>query len=447
MIQILIFLLSVGILITIHELGHYFFARLFKVKVLVFCIGFGPKLFGFKTKSNEWRISAIPLGGYVQMFDENAPTSLSLTDQEKKMAFNSKPAYQKILIAFGGPLFNILFAIIIYYFFASSGVQQLKPIIADINPSIVKANHIDLKPGDNIQKINNILVTSWSSADDLFESLAKNSNVVHLQVKNKGVVRNVNLNLTELKTRYPDTLYLETLGFYPISYLPVISYIEPHSVAYSLGLKVNDRIAKVNGQEMKNWFELAAIIKSSPGEQLATEIIRDHETIKLSIVPSTENSQGNLIGKLGIMPSIDEDQLQKNTFIQKYDSLAALSYAASACYNLVSLNLSGLMSIISGKSSIYNLGGPVSIAKVGAGAFGAGFKQFFSFLALISMGLAVINLLPIPALDGGHILIYVIEWIRGDKIPTSIQTLIFKLGFIFVISISLIAIYNDILRF
>ena len=438
---ILSFLITIGVLVIVHEFGHYIVARAFKVKVITFSIGFGPKIFNFAGKHNNWTISLIPLGGYVRMLDEREG---DVHDGYKHLAFNRKAPWKKILIALAGPVFNILFAIIVYYAVALNGVSNLKPIVASVNPQFQIAEAKLFKPDMQISSVNGSPVTSWNEVDLLFHKAVKKNSIVKLGINN--VESELILNLAKLRQNYNKNMYLETLGVYPYSFLPIISYVEPNSPAYKAGIKIDDTIIAINELPTNNWFYISYIIRQSVDKNITLKIKRDKEEQIIKIRPVLENNDGELYGKVGIMPTLDETQLAKNSYTQKYGILNGWAYAVNSCYSIIAINISFLGEMISGKMSLTNLGGPISIAKAGKNALHDGFKKFVDFLALISLGLAIMNLLPIPVLDGGHIVIYLVEWVTKKEVSYKTQMMIFKLGFVFIISLSVFAIYNDILR-
>lgn len=442
--SILAFLITILIVVIVHEFGHYIFARLFKVKIFVFSVGFGPKLFSFKGKYNEWRLSTIPFGGYVKMLDEREGP---VAKADQPFAYNNKKPYQKIIIASAGPIFNLLFAAIVYYCLAISGVPELKPIIASVNSEVAMLNNISFMPGTKINKINNALVTSWSGADRVFNRMAKYYELINLNVTTPGLqTRTITLNIKQMRKHFSQGLYLESLGLYPASYLPIISYVEPNSPAMHSGLQLGDQIVAINNIKMNNWFNIASYIKQTADQIVTIDVLRNNQTIGIKVRPEITDNDGHVAAKIGIMPTLNDKELLQNSIVKKYSYISAFGYAINSCYSVISLNLSSLYDIFSGNGTLSNLGGPIMVAKVGGKAFSLGIKEFVNFLALISIGLALINLLPIPVLDGGHVLIYLVEWIIGKEVSYSLQNIIFMLGIILVVGISFIALYNDLLR-
>lgn len=443
MISILGFLLTIALLVVVHEFGHYIVARLCNVKVISFSVGFGPKLISWQGKHNEWRISLIPLGGYVKMLDEregNVPSNL------KHLAFNNKPPIQKILIAFAGPFFNILFAFLAYYALSIYGVSSIKPIIESSHPTPLVANLEKLPIPSQIIAIDGIKVNSWSQAEKTFKEEAKNKNILNVSILNNNQTKNFEINLTKYKANNDD-VGLYNIGLYPIKYLTSVAYVEPQSAADIAGLKPQDKIININNEKITSWFQISNYIQQSPSKILNLIIQRNDKQISIKITPtSSTNDNGQIIGKIGIMPNLDLTMIKQNSYIERYSFISGLSYATNQSVNIITANLNMIGSMLSGKISWHNVGGPVSIAQASGNALHQGFKSFIDLLALISIGLAIMNLLPIPVLDGGHIVIYTIEMIIGKQIDVKTQQLIFSIGMIIVLAISMMAIYNDVLK-
>ncbi len=335
MLSLLAFLLTIGILVVVHEYGHYLFARMFRVKILTFSVGFGPKIFSFKSKANEWRLSLIPFGGYVRMLDEREGV---VAENEKHLAFNNKNPYQKILIALAGPLFNILFAVLVYYVIAQIGVTQLKPVISRINPTLlqntIKAN---MTIPSRIIAIDGQQTSTWNEANKQFNQAVINKTHFNMQLQPD---QTVSIDSTILKQHFGKNAYLETIGIYPVQYLPIISYVEPHSVADKAGIQVNDKIVAINSKNVTDWFAVADAIKMAPGETLELKIQRGKSNLVYKVIPeSKRDNNEQIIGVLGIMPSPDVDLLKQNSFTQKYDMLQSVGYAFNEGYNVIWFNL------------------------------------------------------------------------------------------------------------
>lgn len=375
------FLLTIGILVVVHEFGHYIFARIFKVKVISFSIGFGPKLLKWNSKHNEWCLSAIPLGGYVKMLDER---EAAVPHHLKQFAYNNKPPYQKLLIAFAGPLFNILFAFIAYYCLGLYGIYTLKPVIESVRPTAIVKNISAITPGNTIVSINNNPVYSWSDADKVFAKEINRTTLLNFKLKNESGSKDYAFNLTKYKDNVDDYDSLTSLGLYPIKYLTTVNYVEPQSVADSAGIKEGDIILKINNQSIQNWFELSDTIRNNPSNKLNFEIKRKNEILNLKIVPdSISDENGQIIGKIGIMPTLDSTNMYANSFIKKYTIFSSFGYAFDSSLYIFKSNITMITMMLQGKVSWHNIGGPVTIAKASEGALHQGVKAFVDLLALI----------------------------------------------------------------
>lgn len=430
------FIIVLTILVFVHEFGHYLVARLCKVKVLVFSIGIGPKIFSWQGKHNEWRISSIPLGGYVRMLDlREAQVSSELLNQE----FTNKPHYQKILIALAGPVFNILFAILVYFALALYGIDKLKPVIFDTAPQ-----YSFITPGSQITSVNQHPTTSFEQANDLVAKYAKNNTPLKIQL-NDTKHSILSIDVTQI-AKHGKELSLFDIGLYPVHYTTTIAMLERNSPAWTANLKEDDSIVKIGDTDIKTWTQLTQIIKQHPDTTLNFTIQRNNEYFTTDIHIQAINENNKTIGKIGIMPQIDTSLLKQNTYTEHYSFLSATTYAIQTSYSVVALNLTGIYQLITGKSSWHNMGSAISIAKASNSAAKEGITTFLNFLAMFSIALGVMNLLPIPMLDGGHIVIYTLEMISRKKISNQTQEKIFKIGFILLIIIMLLAVYNDIIR-
>ncbi|MCX8514580.1 MAG: RIP metalloprotease RseP [Burkholderiales bacterium] len=443
MITIIIFILTISILVIIHEMGHYCCARLFNVKVINFSIGFGPKLFSFRSKSNLWSIGAIPLGGYVRMLDAREG---DISAEDKPFAFNYKPPYQKILIAAAGPFFNLLFAFCLYYGLGLNGITNLRPVILSLNPEVAQINQINIPPNSIINSVNGVKIDSWEGLNNVLHQLAKKTSNFNIVYTYNQQQQQLNVDLAKQIKRYSANLNFEDLGLYPFKYDTTIGYIEPDSSAYKAHLEVGDKILAVNSQPILNWFALVKIIQSSPTDKLILTIQRQHKIINLPIIPESYNNNDQIIGKVGIMPKFEDKLMHQYEVTHKYNVLSALTYALSSSLAIFNLNISSLLGMISGKISVHNIGGPISIAQASKQALTNNIKSYIDLLALISISLAFMNILPIPILDGGHIVIYILEWIVGREIAYRVQLLFFKVGFMLLFGVTILAFYNDILR-
>lgn len=436
------FIITISLLVVIHEFGHYIAARIFGVKVISFSVGFGPKIIKINSKSNEWCLSAFPLGGYVKMLDEREQT---VAEEQKHLAYNNQHPFKKIIIAFAGPFFNILFAFIALSWLGMTGISELKPVIESVNlsPLVINTAKTNLLPHSQITSINNQAVTTWQDANKVFTQQLHKTSKLTFNLNYESKPYSIKFDFT----KYIDNTKEQTLanaGIYPFSYLDTLSYVEPQSAAAIAGLQADDTILKLNNESIINWFQLSQIIRENPTEKLPIVFKHNESIVSTFVTPlSSIDENGQIIGKLGIMPSLNQISLAQNSFVHKYDFWGSLNFATTSCYTFIISNLQIINSMVNGSISWHNIGGPVSIAKAYGVAISHGFTEYIQLLVIISLSIAIMNLLPIPVLDGGHILIYSIEWIVGKQINKEIQHIIFLIGFILIMFVTLLAFFND----
>lgn len=445
-------LLSVfGILFTIlfvigtHEYAHFLVARLFKVKVLRFSIGFGKTLFSWRDKHNtEYVFALIPLGGYVKMLDEREG---KVAAEALPYAFNRQSFYKKCLIVLAGPCMNILCALGLYWLIMVIGFTTIKPIIGSIAPHSIAAMS-GLKPQQIITHVDGHPTLTWTSV--LLRLIAHVGNHDHLQlqvISSEQQVSHHALDLSQwqLNALTPDPL--GSLGIMP--FMPTIpltiGVVADASPASQAKLQVGDTILAINNQPLKSFGELTHYVNAHP---LATIILSIKRNEKIIQVPVTLASKQSFFfkktGYLGIAPELSSTQKWFHHI--QYSPLAAIPKAYQALYDLIYFNVVVFGKLITGKLSLQSLGGPITIFEGASDAFHLGLLSFINFLAFLSVAVGVINLFPIPGLDGGHILIYCIEAIIRRPLPDHIILNIYRLGFLLILFIFIQAITNDLLR-
>jgi len=445
-------LLSIlGILITIlfvigtHEAAHFGAARLLGVKVLRFSIGFGKALRTWRDREGtEFVLAWIPLGGYVKMLDENEGT---VPEHEKQFAFNRQPFYKKFLIVLAGPCANIVCAFLLYWIIFMVGFVTIRPIIGDVTPSSIAAK-AGLVAKQEIVSVDNYPISSWMNI--IFRL------VVHTGTADKVVFVTkipgqestqshlVNLTTWKLDSLNPDPL--DSLGLKP--YAPeiplVIGLIKPNSPAEQY-FKIGDKIIALNNKPIANWDELILFIASHPDEAISLKIERAGKTMTIPLViGSARNIFLTKSGYLGIAPKIviPPELLRKIQF----PPIEALQRAGQEIYDFTYLNLFLFAKILTGKISLQSLGGPITIFESAGSALNFGLIAFLGFLAFLSISIGIINLLPIPGLDGGHLFFQIIEAVLKRPIPEKLLATLYYIGFFFLFFILIQAISNDILR-
>lgn len=441
------FLIAISILVAVHEFGHFFVARLCGVKVLRFSIGFGPRVLRVSDRSGtEYAFSAIPLGGYVKMLDER---EAEVAEHERHLSYNSKPVRQRIAIAAAGPAANIILAFIVYWLLFIRGVVVFSPVIGEVIPDS-PAEHAGLAVGQEIVEVDGRAVQSHR---DVALALVK-------RLGETGEIRIV--------TKYPqDTLVYETPVKIeswlsrveepdPIKGLGIEWYFPPlarelgkivrGSPAAQAGLRAGDVVLTADGEAVPDWEAWVKIIRRKPGQSIALSVQRGDEVLSLNLVPKAiQDSEGRPVGQAGVFPRA-QPMPESMRRVQTYGFLPAVIEALHETQESILFVFTSLKKLIFGQISIKNLSGPIGIAKVAADQAQYGFWAFMSFLAQVSVVLAVLNILPIPVLDGGHILYCVIEWVKGKPLSERVQLAGVKAGMALLLCVMVVAFYNDILR-
>ncbi len=444
---ILATIFTLGILITIHEWGHFWVARRCGVDVLRFSIGFGKSLWLHKGKDGtEYSVSAIPLGGYVKMLDEregNVPEHL------KSRAFNNKPVIQRIAIVAAGPLVNLLFAVLAYWLMFVVGVSAVVPVVGGIEANSISAK-AGIPVGAEIVAVDGYSVRSWDDINLRFASHIGESKQLSVAVLTSASANRkvFELELDSWNVDIENESPLSAMGIRPFrpEIKPVLGQIVAQGAADQAGLQVGDVIQKINAIHIDNWMELVEIIQQSAGLPLDVTIERSASVLLLRVTPESRVLEnGDVQGVIGAgvkAPEWPESMLRT---IQ-YGPVEAVGVAFNKTVHMVGLTLDSIWKMIEGVISVKNLSGPITIAKVAGASAASGFEPFISFLAYLSISLGVLNLLPIPVLDGGHLLYYGIELITGRPVSEKIQVIGFKLGMALLLSLMTLAIVNDFLR-
>lgn len=420
------FLILVGILVWFHELGHFLFAKLFGVKVEVFSIGFGPSILEKKIGETSYRISAIPLGGYVKLFGEEG-------DENSPQAFSAKPNWQKILIGFAGPMFNIILTIAL--FTAVFSIKRELPaylfepvIVGQVSEGSI-AQSLGIKRGDMIIEINSKRIQNWKSLQDELSKMIFNKNW-EVKVKRGNDILTLKLSGASLSKSG------KTFGIEPLME-PVIGKVAPNSPASQVGLKPGDRILSINSKPISSWQELTLAIKTSKSSKLEILIKRDNQNLNITIVPTKDPRTQTPI--IGIAPQIKTSTVE-STLSQ------AFSKAIDKTIELTVLTFRALYELITGGVSINSLGGPITIAQLATDSAQQGIATFLYMMGLISIQLAIFNLLPLPVLDGGLILLYAMESIRRKPFSVRFKELWLKVGYAFIIGLTVVVFLNDLVR-
>ncbi|BAF61625.1 RIP metalloprotease RseP [Candidatus Vesicomyidisocius calyptogenae] len=434
------FLITTSILTTVHELGHFLVAKKFNVKVLRFSIGFGKILTSFKYGETQYTLCALPLGGFIKMLDEN---ETSVERSEKHRAFNQQNVYIRIMIIVAGPIANFILAIILYTVVFAIGVTGVKPIVGTLEtPSIAQQSGI--KKGDQLLSINGISTPTISEFSMSFiQSLNKTPLYINV-ISDTSNLRKLKLNLSGDFLSNPEQGIDRYLGFkFAMPKLEaIIDQIMPNSAASIAGLQINDKILSENHTHIDSWSDFVNTVQNNPNKKINLRVERDDNIINITLIPKIENG----LVKAGVNVLIPNNYLDEWLVLVKKNIFDAFIEANNKVYQLILLNLRMIKKMIIGNVSLDQINGPISIANYAGKSAQVGFVTFLSFLAIISIGLGLLNLLPIPLLDGGHLFFYLIELIKGSAVSRSFQQVLTRFGLFVIILITVVALYNDLSR-
>lgn len=444
------FVLAIGILVTIHEFGHFWVARKMGVKVLRFSVGFGKPLWTKKAgpDQTEYVLACIPLGGYVKMLDEREG---DVAENELDKTFNRKSVWRRFAIVAAGPMFNFLFAIVAYSLIYMIGIAGVKPVIGDVS-SPSPAYSAGIRAQDTILSVNGIETPSWEKARFtlLEESVGAESIEIEVERANFQIVKTT-VDISQLQILQKEKMDLMgELGFsaWRPNIAPVIDEVVAGGAAEAAGLLANDKIVVLAGEKITNVHRWVELIRANPGKPLDVVVLRDNQKVTLEITPKIRTEKGESYGFIGVMNRIEipDDIRQKMAVTERYGPIEALGQSIDKTWRMSWLTLRVLGKLVVGEASVKNLSGPITIAQYAGISAQVGFEQFITFLAIISISLGVLNLLPVPILDGGHLFYYLIEMLKGSPVSETTEVVGQKIGVVLLFGLMSIAIYNDLLR-
>lgn len=446
LLTILSLLVALSLLIAVHELGHFMVARWSGVKVLRFSIGFGKPLWQrrFGRDQTEYTIATIPLGGYVKMLDEREG---EVPEHELHRAFNRQPLYKRSAIVVAGPLFNFLFAIIAYWLMFVIGVSGIKPMLGEIEAGTL-AYEAGLRAGQEIIAVDGEKTPTWQSAVEAIVPKMLLKEPVTLTVFEGGLTLEKQLQFSGIDaSSKPEALFARLgLSVYQPSIAPVIGQVVRGSVAEKAGLKSGDKVLLAAGQPIDDWRELVQIIAGHPGQPLQLVVMRDGAEKKIELTPKPTAGPDGPVGKIGAGVRVEPGLFESMRAELRHDVLSAFPAAVARTWEMSALTLKMIGEMIVGRASVENISGPIGIAQYAKQSAGAGVSQFLKFLGLISVSLGILNLLPIPVLDGGHLFYYLIEAVRGKPLSEQVEALGQRIGLAIIFALMGVAIFNDLAR-
>ena len=452
------FIFTIGIIVTIHEYGHFQVARWCGVKVIRFSIGFGKPLWRktLGTDQTEFVLAAIPLGGYVKMLDERElkaekeageTSDNDYSEADLTRAFNRQSVYKRIAIVVAGPMANLLLAILIYWVLFMQGVTGMLPIIGQVELNSIAAQ-ANLTTGEMIQTINNKEVKTWSEAGwMLFESALENEAVEIKAVNENNELHLHKLNLAGLgKEAESDILNEIGISVFRPEVLPILAQVLSNSAAEKAGLLTDDKVLAIDGLQTDTWSDVVNIVKANPNQALNFNIERQQKLISLTVTPEGVKENNVLIGKIGAGVKLDDEQLDKVMIKQYYSGIDSLGMSIAKTWKTSAFSLKMMWYMATGKASWKGISGPVTIANYAGKSADLGWKPFLGFIALVSISIGILNLLPIPVLDGGHLMYYMAEIIKGSAVSEQAMVLGQKIGFGLLGLLMILAIFNDVNR-
>jgi len=441
------FVIAIGILISIHEVGHFWVARRAGVKVLRFSVGFGKVLWSYQKKpdTTEYVLSAIPFGGYVKMVDEREG---EVRPEDLPFAFNRQPLRARAAIVAAGPLFNLALAVALFWSVLVIGETGIKPILGTIEQGTPAAG-AGFAEGDEILSVNDKVTPTWTEAlSVIIASALDGRQEINVSVKSIDDRQQIKtLKLVETDAENPEALY-KHLGFKPWSprLKPVIGQVLPDSAALAAGLQKGDLIISADDMLMHDWMQWVDTVKKHPGTTIKLLINRDDVLMLLAITPKPVQIEQRTEGKIGASVYVPEDLMKSMTVEYSLSPWAAIPAAFETTYYYSRTTLKMMGKMLIGKASVENLSGPISIAQYAGQSASMGLVHFLKFMGLVSVSLGVLNLLPIPVLDGGHLLFFAIEGIKGHPVSEKIQLMFQQIGLALLITLMALAMFLDVQR-
>ena len=439
------FIVALGLLVAVHEFGHFWVARRCGVKVERFSIGFGKAIWRRIGKDGtEYVLALIPLGGYVKMLDGRVD---ELKPGDEQYAFNHKSVWARMAIVAAGPMANFVFALFAFWLMFMIGVPSVKPVIDGVKPASIVAQ-AGIEPGMEIVGVGGEATGDWESVTyALLSHLGDESVQLKLKAVHTNYAFDKTLMLGSWQFDPEKESPITSLGIVPLGskVLTVVEAVVPNSASEKAGMQVGDRIKRVGEQEITEWSQFVLQVQQSPEQPLQVIVERGGNELTLTLLPDAKKVRGQLVGFVGLSPQLVPLPDEYRVLLQ-YGPLQALWHGAQKTWSLTTLTFDMIGKLVGGIVSLDNLSGPISIAKGAGSSADYGLVYFLGFLALISVNLGIINLFPLPVLDGGHLVYFLIEAITGKPVPEKIQEVGFRIGAAILMLLMGIALFNDFAR-
>ena len=436
------FIIALSLLVVIHEYGHFWVARRCGVKVLTFSVGFGKALWSRVGKDGtEYVLAAIPLGGYVKMLDER---EAEVPAELQAQAFNRQSLGARTAIVLAGPVANLLLAVVAYWLFFTLGLPGVKPVIGNITPDSPAAQ-ISLQHDDEIYAINGQNTPTWISASKILRGIADEGGIARIKTANKTY----ELAIPKAALDISAGKLLSQLGMIPrqLELLPVIGELSAQGVAQRDGLQSGDLILSMDGKQVDSWQHWVKLIQASPDQTVEIQLQRAGLVQSVLLTPGSVVAEGKAVGRIGAGVDVSQTPIPEAWQAKwQYGPITAIKYAIMETWDFSRRTLMGIIGMIRGKISSDNVGGPIAIAQFVGASAQQGLVTFIASLAMISISLGILNLLPIPILDGGHLAFYLVEWIRGRPLSDKVQFTAQKIGLFILLMVMVLAFSNDLSR-